>query len=52
MKTSKQYQFEIKQLRKIHRAEKTQHQKWRFISLMLTIFIFVLLLAKGFKVGC
>lgn len=52
MKTSKQYQFEINQVRKMRKAEKAQHQKWRFISFMLAVFIFVLLLAKGFKVGC
>jgi len=52
MKTSKQYQFEIKQLRKMHRAESTQHQKYKFISLLLVVFIFVLLFAKGFSVGC
>ena len=52
MKTSKQYQFEIKQLRKMHRAESTQHQKYKFISFLLVVFIFVLLFAKGFKVGC
>lgn len=52
MKTSKQYQFEIKQLRKMHRAESTQHQKYKFISGMLISFILVLLFAKGFSVGC
>lgn len=52
MKTSKEYQFQIRQLTKANRAEKAQHQKYKFISLMLIIFILVLLFAKGFQVGC
>ena len=52
MKSNKELEFEVRQLRFMNRKARRKHEKWKFISLMLTIFIMLLLFAKGFEVGC
>ena len=52
MKSNKELEFEVRQLRFMNRKATRKHEKLKFISLMLTIFIMLLLFAKGFEVGC
>ena len=52
MKTIKELEFEVRQLRFINRKAKRKHEKWKFISLMLTLFVLLLLFSHGFKIGC
>jgi hypothetical protein len=52
MSKEKQLEREIRHLRFSRRKALRKHEKWKFISLMLFLFILLLLFAKGFNVGC
>lgn len=52
MKSNKELEQEVRQLRFMNRKAIRKHEKWKFISLMLFIYILVLLFAKVFSVGC
>jgi len=52
MSKEKKLESEIRHLRFSRRKALRKHEKWKFISLMLFIYILVLLFAKGFQVGC
>lgn len=52
MSNDKQLEREVRHLRFSRRKALRKHEKWKFISLMLFIYILILLFAKGFQVGC
>ncbi len=52
MKSTKELEQEVRQLRFAGRKARRKHETWKFISLMLFLFILLLLFAKGFSVGC